>query len=142
MRAVGLVGFARSWAAIQRRPIKSCAHRQSTRGAGHPPADAVAAAPSPAHSRRDGEPTRVQAKLRAAPAGATMRGLSMGASMLDKLKDAGMTRKSKAVPWERGVVGGERELRFAGRLMGRSSQRSSSGAEIVLKKWTAPEGSS
>ena len=65
-----------------------------------------------------------------------MRGLSMGASMLDKLKDAGMTRKSRQSLGS-AASGGERRNSLRDRLMGRSSQRSSF-AEIVLKKWTAP----
>ena len=65
-----------------------------------------------------------------------MRGLSMGASMLDKLKDAGMTRKSRQSLGS-AASGGDRRNSLRDRLMGRSSQRSSF-AEIVLKKWTAP----
>jgi len=65
-----------------------------------------------------------------------VRGLSMGASMLDKLRDSGMTRKSRQ-SLSSAASGGDRRNSLRDRLMGRSSVRSSF-ADIVLRKWTAP----
>jgi len=61
-----------------------------------------------------------------------VRGLNMGASILDKMRDKNMVRKSRASLNE--AAGGQNRMN---RMMKRSSKRSSF-MDIILKKWTAP----